>query len=183
MKVMQAHELTCKINGSGTAIDCDCYLSRIPKGVLTASGQAQVAVPPKPASTRATAGEQSEPIKALNPLFDSNLAVPSKGEGLDLDEIEKFAVAGWPIANTARNYLLALCAEIRRLRANLGDNGGSEASPKGTDWPSAWWCTNCQGFQPASYQHKDLVCGCGHIIATVEFTGEPPAPTKEPKRE
>jgi hypothetical protein len=183
MKVMQAHELTCKINGSGTAIDCDCYLSRIPKGVLTASGQAQVAVPPKPASTRATAGEQSEPIKALNPLFDSNLAVPSKGEGLEPVDTNKMAKS-----------------------SQKGDNGGSEASPLNAEAlrkaleAVEVHLTNLQPHIPQACYPKRAVFIDNYVNPCLEICRAalkggvasteppkshpevlPPAPTKEPK--
>lgn len=54
----------------------------------------------------------------------------------------------------------------------------SEAAPSPT-FPSQWWCMNCNGFRPAQYHHSDLICGCGHIIASVVFAPASPSPLVE----
>lgn len=34
-----------------------------------------------------------------------------------------------------------------------------------------WWCANCQAHRPGREYHGDLLCACGHVIAT--YTEDP----------
>lgn len=70
-------------------------------------------------------------------------------------------------------------------QANFSHTGGGSMTPDNpTAFPAEWWCNSCQGFRITTYHQKDLICGCGHIIATVKFcTDNPPEAAGPPLAE